>query len=262
MCLILFAWQQHPRYPLVLAANRDEFRQRPSEPLAFWPDAPSVLAGRDRVAGGTWLGLTLSGRFAALTNVRDPNPQRPDAPSRGTLVSGFLLGLQSAEDYLADLRQRAGDYNGFNLLLGDAGGLYYFSNYGDAPLRLKPGLYGLSNAALDRPWPKVERGKKRLAEALARPRFATLFELLCDRTQPADQALPDTGIGLQRERQFAPIFIDGEHYGTRSSSVLRLSADGVAELAERDAASGAVRRFQLQTAPDGLASGCPGPSRF
>ncbi len=257
MCLILFAWHQHPHYPLVLAANRDEFYQRPSAPLAFWPDAPTVLAGRDQIAGGTWLGLSRSGRFAALTNVRDPARRRPDAPSRGALVSGFLLGEQPATGYLADIQPRADDYNGFNLLLGDASGLHYFSSYAGAPRRLVAGLYGLSNAELDRPWPKVERGKERLAAALAEPQLDALFELLGDRTQPPDQTLPDTGVGVDRERQLAPIFICGEHYGTRSSSVLLLDADGTAELAERDAASGIIRRFQLQTAPDGLASVCP-----
>lgn len=257
MCLILFAWHCHPRYALVLAANRDEFYARPSEPLAFWPDAPDVLAGRDRIAGGSWLGLTRNGRFAAVTNVRDPNRQRPEAPSRGLLVSDFLCGDQPAAAYLAELADRAGAYNGFNLLVGDASGLYYFSNYGDARRRLTAGLYGLSNAALDQPWPKVRRGRQRLAAMLATPTPAMLLELLGDRGRPDDDELPDTGIGLERERVLAPIFITSERYGTRSSSALLLAHTGQAELVERDALTGRERRFHLQTAADGLSSARP-----
>lgn len=254
MCLILFAWCQHPRYPLVLAANRDELYRRPSAPLAFWHDAPDLLAGRDQVAGGTWLGVTRGGRFAAVTNVRDPRRQRPEAPSRGHLVSEFLRSEQPAADYLAKLQSCAADYNGFNLLLGDSSGLQFFSNYDQSPRVLAPGLYGLSNAPLDYPWPKVSRGKNLLAKLLPQPTVAGLLGLLGDGSQPPDAALPDTGIGLQRERLLAPIFITGEHYGTRSSTALLLDAGGGVELAECDALTGTLRQFHLQTAVDGLTS--------
>lgn len=253
MCLILFAHRRHPRYALVLAANRDEFYRRPSEPVHFWPDAPNILAGRDRLAGGTWLGLNRSGRLAALTNYRDPAAHRPDAPSRGALVSDFLRGEHSASDYLDDLATRSGQFNGFNLLVGEPGGLYYHSNHTDStPRRLEPGLYGLSNALLGTPWPKVEHGRQRLAEALALDGAALverLLALLADDRRPSDDALPDTGIGLERERALAPIFIATPDYGTRSSSVVLIDHHGRAELTERSYDDGGERRFRVQFDP-------------
>jgi uncharacterized protein with NRDE domain len=163
MCLILFAYQRHPRYRLILAANRDEFYARPTAPLGFWADHPQVLAGRDLEQKGTWLGVTRGGRLAAITNYRDPQAIKPNAPSRGHLVSDFLKGSIPPLDYLQDISASAARYSGFNLLVGDPSGLFYFSNHGAVMCRLAPGLYGLSNGLLDIPWPKVDQGKQALA---------------------------------------------------------------------------------------------------
>lgn len=250
MCLILFAYRYHPRYELVLIGNRDEYYDRPTAPLAWWDDAPAVLAGRDLAAGGTWLGVTRAGRFAAITNYRDPRAVRADAPSRGPLVGDYLKGDSPAWDYLQALRTRAADYNGFNLLLGDSEGVFYFSNQGGAPRRLAPGLYGLSNHLLDTPWPKVKRGKQALAALLddgAEPEVARLLAPLTDRAPADDADLPNTGVDLLWERLLSPLFIESRErgYGTRSSSVLRVSREGEVRLAEKSWPTGTMREFQF-----------------
>jgi len=226
MCLILMAWHAHPAYPLVIAANRDEFYARPTAPAGFWPDAPHVLAGRDLQAGGTWLGLTRTGRFAALTNYRDPENIKADAPSRGELVSRFLVEDESPDSFMTMLAASAPGYNGFNLLFSDGDKLCYFSNCGDTPRRLGPGIYGLSNHLLDTPWPKVARGKSALAEALrCLPNTEVMFALLKDDTIAPDQELPRTGVSLEWERLLSAAFIRSETYGTRSSTVIIVAAD-------------------------------------
>ena len=249
MCLIVFAHRPAPAHRLILAANRDEFYHRPSRPLDFWDDAPGLLAGRDLDAGGTWLGVTRSGRWGALTNIRDPDRHRRDAPSRGALASDFLRDDCPPGAYLARVAGRARRYNGFNLLVGDAEGVLYFDNCSGRPPRsLAPGLYGLSNAGLDTPWPKVSRARRGLAQLLAAattPTPQALLELLADRRVPPDAELPDTGVGLARERALAPLFIETPDYGTRCSSALRIDADGTLDFTERDARSGADRRFLL-----------------
>ena len=168
MCLILVAWQAHDDYPLVVAANRDEFFARPAAPAAFWRDAPQVLAGRDLEAGGTWLGVSRERRFAALTNYREGGRQLPDARSRGALVAEFVRGRTHLAAYLAQVAATAADYNGFNLFVGDGERLAYYANRGDGrPRWLTPGIYGLSNHLLDTPWPKLASAKAAFAEALA-----------------------------------------------------------------------------------------------
>jgi uncharacterized protein with NRDE domain len=227
MCLILAAWRVHPDFPLVVAANRDEFFARPTAAAAPWPDAPGVVAGRDLQAGGTWLGLGASGRFSALTNYRDPASQRPDAVSRGALVADFLRGGASASDYLAAVAGRAADYNGFNLLCGDGERLFWLSNAGGSARELAPGIYGLSNHLLDTPWPKVQAAKSALREAMAAlPDEAPLFRLLADDGVHADELLPRTGVSLEWERLLSAAFVRAPGYGTRSSTVLTVAADG------------------------------------
>ena len=221
MCLIALAWQAHPDYPLIVMANRDEFYRRPTTPARFWPEAPQLLAGRDLAAGGTWLGLTRHGRFAALTNYRDPAAPTGER-SRGLLVSGFLEGRLSAWDYANDVAAEGEHYGGFNLLLGDARELLVVSNRGTAPRRLTPGIHGLSNHLLDTPWPKVEKAKAGLAAALAQPMPESLLALLADDRQADDSALPDTGVGVAMERMLSPLFIHSPQYGTRASTVLIL----------------------------------------
>ncbi len=247
MCLILFAWRAHPRYRLVLAANRDEYYARPAEAMAWWDDAP-LLAGRDLEAGGTWLGLARGGRFAALTNVRDPAAFVAGRPSRGQLVPDWLRHAGGVDGYLAALAARGADYNGFNLLAGDREALWYYGNRsGEPPCAVAAGIHGLSNHRLDTPWPKVHRGTEGLARLLDRDAVEpeALLELLADRTAAPDAELPDTGVGLEWERQLSPLFIETERYGTRCSTVLLLEAGGGGLALERDVISGATRRFVL-----------------
>lgn len=235
MCLILFASDAHPRYRLVLAANRDEFYERPTAAAHWWEDAPDLLAGRDRRGGGSWMGVTREGRWAAVTNYRDLSSVRADAPSRGALVSDYLRGDLPPERYLQTLERRAGDYNGFNLLVGDASGVWWLSNHTPGPVRVEPGVHGLSNHLLDTPWPKVERGTRQLRAALAQPDPDTdaFLTLLLDRTLAADQELPDTGVGRELERALSAAFILTPDYGTRSSTALLMDIDGEVVLCER-----------------------------
>ncbi len=232
MCLIVFAWRPGHALPLVVAANRDEFHARPSLPLARWEDAPSVYAGRDLEAGGTWLGIGAAGRFAALTNIRDP-AQPQGLRSRGELTASFLKGDQSPLDYLNDLARHAGDYSGFNLLVGDAEHLCFFNSREGAPRILPAGVYGLSNARLDTPWPKLQRAKHALTTCLGTPDSEQLLRLLADPQPAADAQLPETGVGLATERLLSSVFIASAHYGTRASTALLVDADGQREIRER-----------------------------
>ncbi|MCC7413054.1 MAG: NRDE family protein [Gammaproteobacteria bacterium] len=224
MCLILFAWRAHPHFPLVVAANRDEYHGRATAPAQFWPDAPALLAGRDLAAGGTWIGVSRSGRFAAVTNYRRAGRQRRDADSRGALVADFLRGEASPSDYLRDVHRCAQRYNGFSLVVADRDTLCYCSNCDDdGPRELVPGIYGLSNSLLDVDWPKVRRGRAALGAVLGRapPLEAdALIALLGDERGAGDAELPDTGVGIDLERRLAPIFIRGTEYGTRCSTAI------------------------------------------
>lgn len=234
MCTLLFAWQVDADRPLIVAANRDEFYARPSAHAQRWADAPQVIAGRDLQGGGTWLGVTRSGRFAALTNVREPaEPVPRGAPSRGRLVADFLRGDQSPGDFVTRV---AGDrYAGFNLIVADRRSLWYLSNRSGAPRALDPGVYGLANAGLDSPWPKVRRGRSGLAALVATGAAtpARLLGLLADtRPGPAEE-LPNTGVGLAMERLLSPLFISSPGYGTCCSTVLTILRDGAVEFCER-----------------------------
>lgn len=236
MCLILLGYRSHPRYHLIVAANRDEFFRRPTAPAAWWGRRAGLLGGRDLEAGGTWLGVTPAGRFAALTNFRDPPAHRVDAPSRGGLVTGFLEGTQSPERYLQGLLPRAAGYNGFNLLVADGGELLGFCNREGGLRRLAPGIHGISNGVLDEPWPKVSDGRAALAAATAdegEPRIEALFALLMDRAQADETDLPDTGIGAEWERLLSARFIAAPGYGTRCSTVLLWGVDGKVWFVER-----------------------------
>lgn len=236
MCLLLLAVDTHPRYALVLAANRDEYFDRPTADAAFWPEAPHVVAGKDRRAGGTWLGVTRGGRIAAITNYRDPASLKSDAPSRGHLVSRFLLGEDAPMAYLENLSAEGPRYNGFNVVVGDGDGLYWYSNRSGEILRLTAGVHGLSNRLLDTPWPKVVRGRRLLQDILSSGDELdpeAFLELLLDRTSPGDESLPETGVGLEWERILSPIFIASAVYGTRSSTVLIQDRQGRVTFVER-----------------------------
>ncbi|MEE1887744.1 NRDE family protein [Pseudomonas carassii] len=232
MCLIVFAWRPGTARPLIVAANRDEFYARPTQALAAWEDAPGVHAGRDLEAGGTWLGVGPNGRFAALTNIRDP--RQPLGPrSRGELVAAYLQGELGIEAYLDQVASRSGQYSGFNLLVGDGGQLGYLHAREAAPRLLEPGVYGLSNAGLDTPWPKLVKARSGLEALLEVADPQRLLALLGD-TQPApDGELPDTGVGLATERLLSSVFIASQNYGTRASTVLIVDDQGRRRMVER-----------------------------
>lgn len=234
MCLILFAWQAHTEYALVLAANRDEFFKRPAAPANIWPDCPQILAGRDLEQNGTWLGVGTNGGFAALTNFRKPGDRVLDARSRGFLVSEFLQGKQSPEGYLGTLAPGAKHYNGFNLLASDQRGMWHFSNRGGTPQKVAAGVHGLSNHLLDTAWPKVLAGKSKMQRALdGHITPEALLQILDDSAIAPDDALPDTGVGLERERTLSAARILGPGYGTRCSTVLLVHRSGETEFVER-----------------------------
>ncbi|MBX9849304.1 MAG: NRDE family protein [Rhodocyclaceae bacterium] len=223
MCLIVLGWQVDPAYPLVVAANRDEYFSRPTAPLAWWDDSPEVLAGRDLQAGGTWLGITRNGRFAAITNYRDPARVNPNAPSRGQLVADFLRGTERPGDYLRRIEPDAQACNGFNLLVADARELWWHSNVSGQTRQLAPGIHAVSNHLLDTPWPKLVTAKAAFHNAMPVP--TQLFALLQDDRQHPDEVLPSTGVSLARERELSAIFVKTPGYGTRSSAVIRFAAN-------------------------------------
>jgi len=235
MCLIAFAWRSHPRWRLLLAGNRDEFHARPSAPLARWADAP-IIGGRDLEAGGSWLGVSDIGRCCVVTNVRDPrDPQL--GSSRGLLATDYLIGSADAATHAEQLRQVAADYRPFNLLTFDAQAAFYLGNR-PAP-RAQPvsdGVHGLSNADFNTPWPKTRILMQRLQGWIDEggdADFAPLFDALADEQVAADALLPDTGIGLERERWLSSAFILGEDYGTRASTVVAIGHDGSGVIVER-----------------------------
>ena len=236
MCLILFSYRLHPDYRLILAANRDEFYNRPTAPLAYWSEHPEVLAGRDLKANGTWLGVTRTGRLAAITNYREPAVQIDKAPSRGGLISDFLTGNTSPESYLNAVSKKSSAYNGYNLIAGDRSGLFYYSNRASSVRQLPPGLYGISNHLIDTAWPKIQRGKRLLQGQLSgreKLDVEKIWEILADRSLPADDQLPDTGVGLVWERILSPLFISSPDYGTRSSSIVLMEYSGLTTFMER-----------------------------
>lgn len=238
MCLIVIGWRASADFPLLVAANRDEWRDRPARAAHWWEDHPQILAGRDLQAGGTWMGVTRRGRFAAVTNFRDPSDRRSTARSRGELVTQFLLSAAAPADFLAGIAARASDYNGFNLVVGDGASLWYFgSREGDAR-EIEPGVHGLSNHVLDEPWPKVTRGRAAMERALAAADpTPALFDLLGDRGGVPDGDLPDTGVGIEWERRLASALITGADYGTRASTVMSLTAAGEVRFEERTRAA-------------------------
>ncbi|HJV85015.1 MAG TPA: NRDE family protein [Noviherbaspirillum sp.] len=236
MCLIVFAWQVVPGMPLVAAGNRDEFYDRPAVPADWWDDHPDVYAGRDLRGGGTWMGVTRDGRFAAITNIRAPSERRDDAPTRGALVADYLTGNTSPEEYVETISADADRFNGFNLLVGNRDSLIWYSNRADDERNGKPlpsGIYGLSNASLDSPWPKVVRTKAQFASLLCQgaPEEA-YFDMLTDTTRASDCRLPKTGVSLEWERMLSAVCIESPEYGTRSSTVAQIHARDSAKLRE------------------------------
>ena len=226
MCLLVFAWQPETQQPLLLLANRDEFLSRPSAGLAWWEDAPDVVAGRDLEANGTWLGVNRSGQFAALTNIRDTQLAQ-GAVSRGHLVSDFLRGAVQPERYIQQVAEQVGLYSGFNLLVGNRHALWFLNSQQGSAQKLSPGIYALCNADLDTPWPKVVRLRTAFSHIYNRASDDELMALMQDPIRQADEYLPDTGIGLPGERMLSSIFIQGATYGTRASTLLRVGQSEV-----------------------------------
>lgn len=235
MCLIFLSIQNHPRYKLVVAANRDEFYQRKTAPANYWQDHPEILGGRDLEAYGTWMAVHKNGRIAMVTNYRDIKNIKASAPSRGALVTDFLLRTDSPENYLKQVETNSQAYNGFNLIVGSAEELWYHSNYKTGIQQLSPGLHGLSNHLLDTPWPKVKRGLVKMNNVLASEAIdpSSLFEVLFDDAIATDDVLPDTGIGLERERMLSSMFIKSPGYGTRCSTVVLIDRDNNLYFSER-----------------------------
>lgn len=233
MCLIAIAWRVRADVPLVVAANRDEWRDRPAEPAHWWADRPAILAGRDLKAGGTWLGISRDGRFAAVTNFRDPSDRRSTARSRGELVADFLAGAIDPGAYVEDVARRAHEYNAFNLLVADDTTLWYFGSREGPPRPVAPGVHALSNHVLDEPWPKVIHARRAMESAMREGDPAPrLFEMLSDATLARDEHLPRTGVPLDWERRLSPALITGEDYGTRNSTVVTREAGAAPMLEE------------------------------
>jgi len=234
MCLILIAYKVSSDYPLVIAANRDEFYQRPTAGMHFWEKRPEILAGKDLKQNGTWFAVHRTRGFAALTNHRNPDAINPDAPSRGDIILDCLESGEDGNAFFTRFEDRAARYNGFNLLAGDRRNLFWFSNVKNRVEKIKPGIHGLSNAFLNTPWPKVVSGKTALERVMTgKPTPEALFSILADRSVPPDRLLPRTGIGLEWERRLAPLFIQSDIYGTRSSTVMLVDQTGKTEITER-----------------------------
>lgn len=222
MCLIFLSIDQHPNYKLILAGNRDEFYNRRTASAQFWTDHDNILGGRDLEAGGTWLAMTKQGRLGMVTNYRDPQNIDPKAPSRGHLVSDFLIGDDSPDGYLQHIATNGKRYNGFNLIVGNPDALWYYSNYKKGIEQLCSGFYGLSNHLLETSWPKVLRGKGKIKPVLSDNLIdpERLFEVLYDDQVAVDELLPKTGLSLERERALSSMFIKTEGYGSRCSTVI------------------------------------------
>ena len=237
MCLILFAYNVHPEYPLILAANRDEYYDRPTRKAGFWKEESNILAGKDLKAGGTWLGITRKGRFGALTNYRDPAGTDIAAPTRGDIIIDFLKGSTSAEEYLKSLANCGIEFNKFSVLLGIIPELHYYTNVKGIYKKVDKGFHGLCNHLLDTPWPKVVRGKKKLTEIVNKekePDVDELLNMLFDQKIASEDYLPDTGVGIEFEKVLSPIFITGPTYGTRCSTVVMVDKSGKATFVEHN----------------------------
>jgi uncharacterized protein with NRDE domain len=223
MCILFIAVNQHPLYPLIIAANRDEFHARPTQAAHFWESDNNILAGKDLTAGGTWMGINTKGFIAALTNIRAPGKERENAITRGELVTNFINKNNKQNDYLQTLRSTHDHYNGYNLLFGNIDQLQVYNSFEDTAYELEDGVYGLSNASLNSPWPKLDMGRSALANYCSHADILShehLFELLGNNLPAKDEELPDTGIPLELEKKLSSIFIISPEYGTRSSTVL------------------------------------------
>jgi uncharacterized protein with NRDE domain len=255
MCLIFISVNHHPQYKLIVAANRDEFYHRQTAPVHFWEDHPHIIGGRDLEASGTWMAMSKQGKVSMVTNYRDIKNINPKAPSRGQLVSDYLLNGDAPQDYLHGVQAKANEYNGFNLIVGSPDALYYFSNYKGIVEKVEPGVHGLSNHLLNTPWPKVEKGIEEMKIALSEdnPDTLTLFDILRNEQVAPDDQLPDTGVGLDRERALSARFIKSPNYGTRCSTVVMIDKLNQVQYTERvynlETFAYTTRSFQFIASP-------------
>lgn len=235
MCLIFISFKTHPHYKLIVAANRDEFYDRKTAAAHFWEDHPHVLGGRDLEASGTWLGINKNGNVSMVTNYRDVRKIIPNAPSRGHLVSDYLVSQHDPMEYLKNLARKSDQYNGFNLIAGDSDQLFYYSNHKKEVEPVMPGIHGLSNHLLNTPWPKVRRGLEKMQPLMTKKNIDTndLLDALYDAEPAKDDELPDTGIGLERERLLSSMFIKSQGYGSRSSTAILIDRSDTVILKER-----------------------------
>lgn len=235
MCLILLAYDCHPRYKLVVTTNRDEYYSRPTQSARFWPENPAILAGKDLIKDGTWTGITTTGRFAAVTVYREVSNYPAHLPSRGLLAANYLASHEAPEVYLDRLVNESADYKGYSLLVGTFDALFYLSNRENTVRKLAKGLHGLSNNLLDVPWPKVSKGIKSLADCLQQEEIKVehLFAIMANRECPDDRDLPDTGVGLERERMLGAACIVSPNYGTRATTVILVDRNNNVEFWER-----------------------------
>lgn len=251
MCLILLSLNDHPNYKLIVATNRDEFYTRRTLQAQYWYDQPKILGGKDLQSLGTWMGMTTAGKIAMVTNYRDLTNLKKDAPSRGHLVSDYLKGDDSPVPYMENVSSQGANYNGFNLIAGNQNELYYYSNYGNGVVPVSPGIHGLSNHLLDTPWPKVRNGLEHFKTVLKSPEIdpEKLFEMLFDDKLAADRDLPDTGVGLEKERMLSSMFIKSPDYGSRCSTILLVDRSDRALFMERtydtDDFSYVTQRFSI-----------------
>lgn len=232
MCLISLAWQQNEQYPLAIAANRDEFLARSTQEMHFWKSQPDILAGRDLVAGGTWMGFSKQGRFAALTNIRHPDYFKAGDFSRGALIPDYLNSGSSTTEWADWLTQNYSKYHGFNLLFGDAAGIYYFGSHQPELVKLEPGIYGLCNADLNTPWPKVTLARQQMSQWIKSPNLDSLYRLHSNDEMAADGCLPSTGIPAELERSLSAQKISLPEYGTRTQSGVAVDSSGTLYVTE------------------------------
>lgn len=235
MCLIFLSINNHPNYKLIIAANRDEFYARKTAAADYWKDFPKIIGGRDLEAMGTWMAMTRSGKIGMVTNYRDLKNINPNAPTRGLLVSDFLINDYQSEEYLKEIHLKADQYNGFNLVVGTIEQLYYYSNYQSKIVKLEPGTYGLSNSLLDTPWRKVKWGKEKFTSAINQNEITidNIFEILKDESIAPDDQLPSTGLDIERERALSAMFIKTPNYGSRCSTVVLVDKDNQVSYSER-----------------------------
>lgn len=249
MCTIFISFHSHDNYPLIVLSNRDEFYERPTVPAHWWKNA-DILAGQDQREQGTWLGITSAGCFATVTNYRESDSKPDGMKSRGLMVRDFLQHNDDIRTFLDNLTSELDNYNGFNLIAGTLEELYYLSNRAPRMVKLEPGIHALSNGLLNEPWFKVERGMVQFLELIQDPGAFDgdkAFQIMQDRTRAPEKRLPDTGFPPEAELFLSSLFIEGDNYGTRCTTLLTIDNDGLVSFEERNhVADKSVNTYSFQ----------------